>query len=415
MKRVVLFSLLFAASVYPQARKYTLPAPSMAQTANPSKVVPMPAGKSLSVPAGFKVEEYASGYSKPREMLQLPGGTVLVADSLPAGKGGVYVVNNDKNRKPLIAGLDRPFGMAFHEGYLYVTEAEAVKRYKLDPASMTIGAGEKVVDLTGYTKGHTTRSVAIDAKAKKLYVSVGSGSNHELGDPANRNAVNVYNLDGSSPEIFATGLRNPVAIRFQPKSKRLWTTVQERGGLGDELPADFFTEVKKGAFYGWPFAYLGPNEEPRHKGVNPDAVKKTVEPDFLLGPHVSAMTFAFYTGKSFPAKYKTAPSSPSAVRLNGQSASAMCWPSCPSRAANRPASWRPSSPASCPAKSPRKFTAAPSACCNSPMAACCFPKTGPIRSSGSLTLSKSPYLSTPGSSCRVHPARRPASARPGGR
>ena len=304
MKRVVLFSLLFAASVYPQARKYTLPAPSMAQTANPSKVVPMPAGKSLSVPAGFKVEEYASGYSKPREMLQLPGGTVLVADSLPAGKGGVYVVNNDKNRKPLIAGLDRPFGMAFHEGYLYVTEAEAVKRYKLDPASMTIGAGEKVVDLTGYTKGHTTRSVAIDAKAKKLYVSVGSGSNHELGDPANRNAVNVYNLDGSSPEIFATGLRNPVAIRFQPKSKRLWTTVQERGGLGDELPADFFTEVKKGAFYGWPFAYLGPNEEPRHKGVNPDAVKKTVEPDFLLGPHVSAMTFAFYTGKSFPAKYK---------------------------------------------------------------------------------------------------------------
>ena len=304
MKRAVLFSLLFAASVYPQARKYTLPAPSMAQTANPSKVVPMPAGKSLSVPAGFKVEEYASGYSKPREMLQLPGGTVLVADSLPAGKGGVYVVNNDKNRKPLIAGLDRPFGMAFHDGYLYVTEAEAVKRYKLDPAAMTVGAGEKVVDLTGYTKGHTTRSVAIDAKAKKLYVSVGSGSNHELGDPANRNAVNVYNLDGSSPEIFATGLRNPVAIRFQPESKRLWTTVQERGGLGDELPADFFTEVKKGAFYGWPYAYLGPNEEPRHKGVNPDAVKKTVEPDFLLGPHVSAMTFAFYTGKSFPAKYK---------------------------------------------------------------------------------------------------------------
>jgi glucose/arabinose dehydrogenase len=304
MKRAVFLSLLLAASLYPQARKYTLPAPSMTQTANPAKVVPMPAGKSLTVPAGFTVEEYASGYQKPREMLQLPGGTVIVADSLPAGKGGVYAVNNDKNRKPLIAGLDRPFGMAFHEGYLYVTEAEAVKRYKLDPAKMTIGAAEKVVDLTGYTKGHTTRSVAIDTKAKKLYVSVGSGSNHELGDPANRNAVNVSNLDGSGTEIFATGLRNPVCIRFQPESKRLWTTVQERGGLGDELPSDFFTEVKKGAFYGWPFAYIGPNEEPRHKGVNQDAVKKTVEPDFLLGPHVSAMDFTFYTGKSFPGKYR---------------------------------------------------------------------------------------------------------------
>jgi len=303
MKRAVLFSLLLAASLYPQARKYTLPPPNAAgQVANAAKVIPQPAGKKLSVPAGFTVEEYASGFQKPRDMVQLPGGAVLVTETLP--KGGVFMLNDEKTRKPLIEGLDRPFGMAFHEGYLYVSEAEAIKRYKITLPAVTAGPAEKIVDLEGYTKGHTTRSIAIDGKAKKLYVSVGSGSNVDLGDPANRNAVNVYNLDGSSPEIFATGLRNPVTIRFQPESKRLWTTVQERDGLGDDLVPDFFTEVKKGAFYGWPYAYIGPNEEPRHKGVNPEAVTKAVEPDVLLGAHVSAMSFAFYTGKMFPAKYK---------------------------------------------------------------------------------------------------------------
>ncbi len=303
MKRALFFSLLFASSLYPQGRKFTLPAPNLTpQPANPAKVVPQPSGKTLTVPAGFAVEEYATGFQKPRELLQLPGGTILVTETL--AKGGVFIVNGDKARKPVISGLDRPFGMAFHEGYLYVSEAEAIKRYKFDLKTSTAGPGEKIVDLKGYTKGHTTRSILIDGKARKLYVSVGSGSNADLGDPPNRNAVNVYNLDGSNAEIFATGLRNPVCIRFHPESKKIWVTVQERGGLGDELAADFFSEVKKGAFYGWPYAYLGPNEEPRHKGVNPEAVKKTVEPDVLLGAHVSAMDFVFYTGKSFPAKYR---------------------------------------------------------------------------------------------------------------
>ncbi len=303
MKRAVLFTLILSAALYPQARKYTLPPPNPAgNVSNPAKVVPQPAGKSLTVPAGFTAEEFASGFQKPRDLLQLPNGTILVTESV--AKGGVFVVAQGQKPKPFIEGLDRPFGIAFHDGYLYVAAAEAIQRYKIDLAANSAGAPEKLIDLKGYGKGHWTRSLAIDPKAKKLYVSIGSGSNVDLGDPANRNAVNVYNLDGSNPSIFATGLRNPVTIRFQPESKRLWTTVQERDGLGDELPSDFFTEVKQGAFYGWPYAYLGPNEEPRHKGVNPEAVRKTVEPDVLLGPHVSAMSFAFYTGKSFPAKYK---------------------------------------------------------------------------------------------------------------
>lgn len=284
-------------------RKYTLPPPNpKGQVSNPAKLIPRPEGKSLQVPQGFTVEEYASGFQKPRGILQLPGGQVLVTESV--AKGGVYLVESGKRGKALIDGLDRPFGMALHKGFLYVSEAEAIKRYKLDEKAVTVGAGDVIVSLKGYGKpgGHWTRSLAI--QGNKLYVSVGSGSNVDLGDPDDRAAINVYNLDGSGHEIMATGLRNPICIRFQPQSKKLWVTVQERDGLGDELAPDFFTSVSKGAFYGWPYAYVGPNEEPRHAGKNPEAVKKTVEPDVLVGPHVSVMDFTFYTGKMFPAKYR---------------------------------------------------------------------------------------------------------------
>jgi len=236
-------------------------------------------------------------------MLQLPGGAVLVTDSIANGSI-IALTDNGKTRKPLITGMARPFGMAFHDGYLYVSEDEAIKRFKVDEKALTVGAAESLVSLKGYTKGHWTRSIAIDSKARKLYVSVGSGSNVDTGDPANRAAINVYNMDGSSPEIFATGLRNPVSIKFNPASKQLWTTVQERDGLGDDLVPDFFTSVKKDAFYGWPYAYIGPNEEPRHKGEAPEKVAKTVVPDVILPAHVAAMDFIFYSGKLFPAKYK---------------------------------------------------------------------------------------------------------------
>ena len=136
MKRAVLLSILLAAAIYPQARKYTLPPPNPAgQVANAAKVVPQPAGKNLIVPAGFTAVEYASGFQKPRDMVQLPGGTVLVTETV--AKGGVYLVNNEKARKPLIEGLDRPFGMAFHDGYLYVSEAESITRFA-SPAARSL-------------------------------------------------------------------------------------------------------------------------------------------------------------------------------------------------------------------------------------------------------------------------------------
>jgi glucose/arabinose dehydrogenase len=285
-------------------KKPVLPAPYATPSAtNPPKVVPQPDGRQLTVPAGFTVTEYAAGFTKPRIMLQLPGGAVLVTDSVANGSV-IALTNGGKERKPLITGLAKPFGLALHDGYLYVSEDEAIKRYKLDETSLTVGAGEAVVSLKGYNKGHWTRSIAFDPKTKKMYVSVGSGSNVDTGDPANRAAINVYNVDGSSPEIFATGLRNPVSIKFHPKSNVLWTTVQERDGLGDDLVPDFFTSVKKDAFYGWPYAYIGPNEEPRHKGEAPEKVAKSVVPDVVLPAHVAAMDFTFYTGKLFPSRYR---------------------------------------------------------------------------------------------------------------
>ncbi len=303
-KHLTLLSLLAAAgagyAADPPKKKLAAPY-ATPSAANGPKVVPQPDGRKLQAPAGFTVEEFASGFKKPRIMLEIPDGTVLVTESI--AKGTVEAVAPDKSRKSILKDLDRPFGLALHKGYLYVSEAMAIKRYPFNAKTHEAGPAEKIIPLDGYDKGHWTRSIAFD-KQGKLYVSIGSGSNIDTGDPKDRNAVNIYNADGSGHEIMATGLRNPVSVKFQPESGKLWATVQERDGLGDDLVPDFFTEVKQGAFYGWPYAYVGPNEEPRHKGEAPDMVKKTIEPDVILPAHAAVMDFTFYTGKSFPAKYR---------------------------------------------------------------------------------------------------------------
>ncbi len=301
----IIFAALLESSLVPAAdqSKIKLPEPYATPSAsNAPKIVAQPEGKQLNLPAGFHSEEFASGFKKPRYMIQSANGAVLVTDSVP--DGSVIAILPHKSKKELIKGLDRPFGMTVWKDYLYVAEAESIKRYKFNGKTLEVGAGEEVVPLKGYNKGHWTRSIQFDKKGEKMYVSLGSGSNIDTGDPENRAAVNVYNPDGSGHEIFATGLRNPVSLRFNPENGKLWTTVQERDGLGDDLVPDFFTEVKKGGFYGWPYAYLGKNEEPRHKGKAPELVAKTIMPDVILPAHASALDFIFYTGKQFPAKYR---------------------------------------------------------------------------------------------------------------
>jgi glucose/arabinose dehydrogenase len=290
----------------PSPAKPSTPAPS---TANRPTVVAKPAAGALKAPQGFRVEEFASGFQKPRIMLEAPNGEILVSDS--AEKGSVVVIA-DSNRdgkadgagKTLIAGLDRPYGLVFWKDYLYVGEPTSLKRYKFDAKAMTAGKGEEVVSMAGYDKGHWTRSIVFDSKGEKLYLNVGSGSNADPDEDPRRATILECNPDGSGCHIFASGLRNATGIAFRPGTNELWAAVQERDGLGDDVAPDFFTHVRRGGFYGWPWAYFGPNEDPRNAGKRPDLVKKTIVPDVSLGPHVAVMDWKFYRGTQFPQRYR---------------------------------------------------------------------------------------------------------------
>jgi glucose/arabinose dehydrogenase len=288
----------FAAETQPK-----LPPPFATPSVNNGpRVIDKPSGAELKLPAGFQVEIFAEGFERPRYMLQGASGEILVSDASP-NTGSVYALKG-KERKKLIANLDRPYGLAIWKDYLYVGEPTAVKRYRYDSKALTAGPGEEVISLAGFGQGHWTRSLLFDREGKKLYVGVGSGSNVSTGEDPRRAAINRYNPDGSGHEILAAGTRNPIGIHWYPGTETLWAAVQERDLLGDDLAPDYFTSIKPGAFYGWPYAYNGPNEDPRNKGQRTDLVAKTIVGDVLLGSHVAVLDFLFYTGKQFPAEYQ---------------------------------------------------------------------------------------------------------------
>jgi glucose/arabinose dehydrogenase len=297
MKPSILF--LFAALSCWGAEVKLPPPGATPSVTNRPRVIPQPSGAQLKVPDGFTVELYAEGFEQPRYMLLGPSKEILLTDS----KGGtVYILKPE--RKKLIEKLERPYGMAFWKEYLYVAESTSLKRYKYDSKQMTVGAGQEVVGMKDFGKGHWTRTVAFDKAGAKMYLGVGSSSNVDAGDPEMRAAINRFNPDGSGHEIFASGTRNPTTVRFYPGTDTLWASVQERDLLGDDLVPDYLTSIKQGGFYGWPYAYIGPHEDPRRKGEKPDLVKKTLVPDVILGAHVAVIDFEFYTGKQFPAKYQ---------------------------------------------------------------------------------------------------------------
>jgi glucose/arabinose dehydrogenase len=274
---------------------------------NRPHVISHPSGGQLQVPHGFEIEEYAGGFDTPRFMYTAPGGEIIVSDS---SAGSVYVLTDknksykDPERKKILEGLDRPYGLAIWKDYLYVGERTSIKRYKYDAKAMTATAGQEIASLKNFTEGHWTRSLLFDSKGEKLYVGIGSGSNVDTGEDPMRAAINRFNPDGSGHEIYASGTRNPIGLHWYPGTNILWVGVQERDALGDDLVPDYFTHVQQGAFYGWPYAYAGPHEEPRHKGERPDQVAKTIPGDVLLQSHVAVLDFLFYTGKQFPAEYQ---------------------------------------------------------------------------------------------------------------
>jgi glucose/arabinose dehydrogenase len=272
-----------------------------APNANAPTLVPRPAGAQLHVPAGFSVDEFAGGFERPRFMVEGPGGEVIVSDTV--AKGSVIALR-DGAKKVLISGLDRPYGLALWHEYLYVGEPESLKRYKYDSKALTAGPGEEVVSMAGFSKGHVTRTILFDHD--KLYLTIGSSGDLVTGDPELRAAIHRYNPDGTGHETVATGLRNTVGLRLYPGSTQLWASVEERTDAVDVPVSDFFTSIRQGGFYGWPYAYVGPHADPRipEKERRPDLVAKAIAPDVSLTPHCAVLDFLFYTGAQFPAEYR---------------------------------------------------------------------------------------------------------------
>jgi glucose/arabinose dehydrogenase len=289
----------------------SLPPPDLShQAVNPPRNIPRPEGARLLMPPGFAVETWAEGnLDRPRWMALAPNGDVFVAESIP-GRIAIFRDSNGDGKadKHFVfkTGLARPFGMAFWKDYLYVGNTNAVVRFKYK-AGQTAAEGEpeKIADLPekGYRE-HWTRNVLFSRDGSKMYVTVGSESNVDVEPEPMRAAIVQYNPDGSGKRIYASGVRNPIGLDFNPATGVLWAAVQERDRLGDDLVPDYVTSIKDGGFYGWPFAYIGKNEEPRRKGERPDLVSKTLVPEVLLQAHSAVLGLAFYQGRMFPAEYR---------------------------------------------------------------------------------------------------------------
>ena len=287
-----------------------LPEPYHTPSANNGpRVIPRPEGAKLILPKGFQIEVYAEGFERPRFMLEGASHEILLSDSSEAGS--VYVLQDKdgdfkaESKQKILDGLDRPYGLAFWKDYLYVAEATSLKRYKYDPKGVKVESkGKEIVSLKPFGKGHWTRTVLFDPNNEKMYLTVGSASNVDAGEDPMRAAIHRYNPDGSGHESVASGVRNAIGLRWYPGSKTLWAAVQERDGLGDDLVPDYFTAINPGSFYGWPYAYIGPHEDPRRKGERPELVAKTLVPDVWLGAHVAVLDALFYTGNQFPIEYQ---------------------------------------------------------------------------------------------------------------
>jgi glucose/arabinose dehydrogenase len=315
-----------------------LPAPDESASKNKfSKVIGWPEGKAPVAPAGFTVTKFATDIKSPRNIYIAPNGDILAvlsnterdakdqvanaisgkAKSEQGGKSANTIVlfrdaNNDGKpelQSEFLTGLNQPYGALIIGDTFYVANTDGIMAYPYKTGDTKIsGAGKKILSLpAGGYNNHWTRNIIANADNSKIYVSVGSGSNvgeNGMEHEVRRAAVLEINPDGSGEIIYASGLRNPTGLALEPGTNVLWTAVNERDGLGDDLVPDYVTSVKKGGFYGWPYAYFGQHEDPRMKGQKPDLVKKTIVPDIAVGAHTASLGLAFYKGKTFPGKYQ---------------------------------------------------------------------------------------------------------------
>ena len=265
---------------------------------------------------GFTVSIFADNLESPRWMYVASNGDVFVAQADREGKkGNNILLFRDKNKDGLpesktvyLQNLNQPFGMLVINNKFYVANTDALLEYPYDPAATSITAAAKqLVALPGKGR-HWTRNIITNSARNKIYISVGSSTNEaEDGIDKESRRANILevNLDGSNEKIYASGLRNPVGMGWAPGSGMLWTAVNERDELGDDLPPDYLTSVREGGFYGWPYSYFGQNLDPRidSSKQRPELVKNAIVPDVALGTHTASLGLVFYTGDNFPASY----------------------------------------------------------------------------------------------------------------
>ncbi|MCP3459118.1 sorbosone dehydrogenase family protein [Bradyrhizobium sp. CCGUVB23] len=315
-------------------RPQDLPAPGASRSAaNASSVVARPAEATPLVPEGFKIELLAEGLSGPRILRVAPNGDIFLAETR-AGRirvlraEGAKIVANEI----FASGLNRPFGIAFFPNgdnpqWVYVANTDGVVRFAYRSGDLkSSGKPETVVANLAHGTGHSTRDIVFTPDNKRMFVSVGSAGNagegmgnppggleawsraQPLGAPwgyeADRAAVLAFDADGKNRKFYATGIRNCVGLAIEPQSGLPWCSTNERDGLGDDLVPDYVTSVREGAFYGWPWFYIGANQDPRHAGARPDLKDKVTIPDVLLQPHSASLGMTFYQGSNFPADYQ---------------------------------------------------------------------------------------------------------------
>ncbi|MGZ2410784.1 glucose/arabinose dehydrogenase [Sphingomonas sp. F9_3S_D5_B_2] len=302
-------------------------------------------GQTPIVPAGFRIQALATGFTSPRTVYTLPNGDILVVEtqrnvpepvqrpkdpirdfimSMAHGGGGAtppepppqritLLRDADGDGKPelrtiLIDHLNSPFGVVYVNGSLYVADTDAILRFPFTPGDTRVGGPpQKIVDLpAGLIDHHWTKSLTASPDGSKLYAGVGSNSNaQERGPEAETNRAAIWEVDPKTGafRIFASGLRNPNGLTFYPGTNTLWAVINERDELGPNLVPDYLTSVRPGAFYGWPYSYYGQHVDPRVRPRRPDMVAKAIPADYALSSHVAALGLTFYTGNSFPAMF----------------------------------------------------------------------------------------------------------------
>jgi glucose/arabinose dehydrogenase len=296
-----------------------LPAPFATKSVdNGPRIVPRPVDASPRVPDGFKVDYFARDLTNPRQARVAPNGDLFVVESEANRVRVLRDADGDgkaEGNQIFVEGLKLPFGVAFYPPadpkWVYVANTNSVIRFAYVAGDMKARATPEVVvdSVSGFGKlrggGHWTRDVVFSRDGSKMYVSVGSRTNVS-DDEVEKDRARIFEFtpDGKNGRVYASGIRNPVGLAIHPDTGAVWTSVNERDELGDHLVPDYVTSVKDGGFYGWPWFYIGPNQDPRHENKHPELKAKVIVPDVLLQSHSASLGMTFYTGSQFPEAYR---------------------------------------------------------------------------------------------------------------